>query len=276
MKFAMCNEFCQGWSVDDALRLAAEVGYDGVEIAPFTLADDARAVSTAERERLRRSAADRGVAIIGLHWLLVKPPGLSITGPDAAVRRQTLEYLEALVDLCADLGGDRIVLGSPKQRMVLPGTTPAEAWERARDLFVALMPRAASRRVTVCLEPLARTETNFINTVAEGLRMVAAVDHPCFKVHLDVKAMSDEPRPFDVVIGEAAGQVGHLHVNDANRGGPGSGATDYGPIVRGLAGIGYDDWASVEVFDFAPGPETIARASLEFLKRVFVSPSTPA
>ena len=276
MKFAMCNEFCQGWSVDAALRLAGEVGYDGVEIAPFTLADDARAVSSGERDRLRRSAAACGVEIIGLHWLLVKPPGLFITDPDAAVRRRTLEYLEALVDLCADLGGDRIVLGSPKQRLVLPGTTPAEAWERARELFVALMPRAASRGVTVCLEPLARTETNFVNTVAEGLRMVAAVGHSCFKVHLDVKAMSDEPRPFDVVIGEAAGQVGHLHVNDANRGGPGSGSTDYGPIVRGLAAIGYDDWASVEVFDFAPGPEAIARSSLEFLRRIFESRTTPA
>lgn len=275
MKFAMCNEFCQGWAVDDALRLARDVGYDGVEIAPFTLAEDARRISRAERQRLRRTAEACGLRLIGLHWLLVKPEGLFITHPDPQVRRQTREYLDVLVHLCADLGGDRLVLGSPKQRMVMPGSTPQEAWQRARDLFLELLPGAEATGVTLCLEPLARSETNFINTVSEGLRMVAEVGHPRFKVHLDVKAMCDEGRPLDAIIREAAGQVGHLHVNDANRNGPGWGATDYAPIVGALAEIGYDDYASVEVFDFSAGAERIARSSLEFLKRAFVHPGQP-
>lgn len=269
MKFAMCNEFCQGWAIDDALRLARDAGYDGVEIAPFTLADDARQIPLSERQRLRCLAEACGLRLIGLHWLLVKPEGLFITHPDAQIRQQTQDYLEALVHLCADLGGDRLVLGSPKQRMVMPGSTREQAWQRARDVFHGLLPSAAARGVTLCLEPLARTETNFINTVGEGLRMVAEVGHPCLKVHLDVKAMCDEGRPLDVIIREAAGHVGHLHVNDANRKGPGWGDTDYRPIVRALAEIGYGDYASVEVFDFSPGAERIARTSLAFLKRVF-------
>lgn len=273
MKFALCNEFCQGWPLDDAVRLARDVGYEGVEVAPFTLADDARHVAPAERDRLRALAAQCGVRLIGLHWLLVKPPGLCLTHPDPAVRGRTGDYLEALVHLCADLGGDRMVIGSPKQRLVQPGTTPEQAWAWARDLFRALLPAAAARGVTLCLEPLARSETNLVNTVREAMRMAAELDHPRFRVHLDVKAMCDEGRPLGDIIREARGWVGHLHVNDANLGGPGSGDTDYGPIVEALAAVGYDDYASVEVFDFSPGPERIARTSLEFLRRVFRAPA---
>jgi sugar phosphate isomerase/epimerase len=277
VQFAMCNEFCEGWPLDDALRLARDVGYQGVEVAPFTLADDARRIPPAERQRLRGLAEQCGVRIIGLHWLLVKPTGLFLTHPDPQIRRATQAYLEALVHLCADFGGDRMILGSPKQRMVMPGCTFQQAWQWAREVFQGLLPAAAERGVTLCLEPLSRADTNLLNTVREGLRMVDEVGHPRFRVHLDVKAMCDEGRPLDEIIREARGYVGHLHVNDANLNGPGWGDTDYGPIVRGLAEIGYDDYASVEVFNFSFGAERIARSSLEFLRQVFAAaPPTPA
>jgi sugar phosphate isomerase/epimerase len=265
----MCNEFCDGWALEDVLRLARDVGYAGVEVAPFTLAEDVRRIPLAERQRLRGLAEECGLRLIGLHWLLVKPPGLFLTHPDVQIRRVTQAYLEALIHLCADLGGDRMVLGSPKQRQVMPGCTPEQAWQWACEMFRALLPAATERGVTLCIEPLARAETNLLNTVREGLRMVDAVGHPRFRVHLDVKAMCDEGRPLDAIIREATGYIGHVHVNDANRNGPGWGDTDYGPVVRGLADSGYDDYASVEVFDFSFGAERIARSSLEFLKRVF-------
>jgi sugar phosphate isomerase/epimerase len=275
MKFALCNEFCEGWTLDDAFRLARDVGYEGVEVAPFTLADDARQIAPAERDRLRSLADQCGLRIIGLHWLLVKPPGMCLTHPDSGIRGQTQAYLEALVHLCADLGGDRLVIGSPKQRLVMPGTSLEQAWGWARAVFLGLLPAAAERQVTLCLEPLARAETNLVNTVQEALRMAREISHPRFRVHLDVKAMCDEGRPLGTIIREAAGWVGHLHVNDANRNGPGWGDTDYGPVVEALAAIGYNDYASVEVFDFSPGAERIARSSIEFLRRVFGAPRSP-
>ncbi|MBN2452420.1 MAG: sugar phosphate isomerase/epimerase [Lentisphaeria bacterium] len=275
MIFAMCNEFCQGWTIDAALRLAADVGYEGIEVAPFTLAEDARSVAAGERARIRAAAEQRGVRIIGLHWLLVSPAGLYINHPSAEVRQRTLDYLRALVCLCGDLGGDRMVIGSPKQRNVLPGCDPEQARQWAVDTFRALLPDAEERGVTLCLEPLARSETNFVNTVAQALELVAEIDHPRFRAHLDVKAMCDEGRPLGTIIREAAGRVGHLHVNDANRNGPGWGDTDYAPIVAALRDIGYDDVASVEVFDFSYGAERIARSSLEFLQRVFAEAPRP-
>ncbi len=269
MKFAMCNEFCEGWTIEDVFRLARDVGYDGVELAPFTMADRVTDIQASRREAIRRNAAERGVEIIGLHWLLVKPEGLYINHPDPDIRRRTQHYMLELIRFCADLGGDRMVVGSPKQRNVVPGISCAEAWGLAVESFAALLEVADAHGVTLCIEPLARTETDFINTVAEGMRLVREIDHPRFRVHLDVKAMSDEGRPYDEIIREAAGYVGHVHVNDANRDGPGWGDTDYTPIVRGIRDIGYDDYASVEVFDFSPGAEAIARRSLAFLKQVF-------
>jgi sugar phosphate isomerase/epimerase len=269
MKFAMCNEFCENWPVEDALHLARDVGYDGVEIAPFTIAETVDKIPAARRDAIRAAAESAGVEIIGLHWLLVGPKDVHMTTADVATRQRTQKYFLDLIRLCADLGGDRMVIGSPKQRNIEPGSTPEQAWQRAVDLFRGLLPLAEEKGVVLCIEPLARTETDFIYTVGQGVRMVDEIDHPNFRVHIDVKAMCDEGRPLDEIIRGAAGKVGHFHVNDANRNGPGWGDTDFGPIVRGVRDIGYDDYASVEVFDFQYDPRHIAQSSLDFLQRVF-------
>lgn len=99
--------------------------------------------------------------------------------------------------------------------------------------------------------------------------MVKEIDHPRFLVHLDVKAMADEGRPMNDIITECKGYVGHFHANDANRSYPGSGDTDFGPVVEGLRAIGYTGWVSVEVFDFTPGPQKIAAESMKYLKEKF-------
>ena len=164
-----------------------------------------------------------------------------------------------------------MVIGSPKSRNVVPELTYAQAFEYARETFSSLMEQAAERGVTLCIEPLSPAETNFITTVREGVALCKAVNHPNFRLHLDVKAMcgEGEGRPLDDIILDGKGFAAHLHVNDANRNGPGWGDTDYAPIKRGLAAIGYDDYASVEVFDFSFGAEMIARKSIEFLKTVW-------
>ena len=271
MKFAMCNEFCDGWPLEDALKLARDTGYHGVEVAPYTLADDVRDIPMSRRDALRSAAEAAGVQIIGLHWLLVKPVGLYVNGPDASLRKKTRDYFSALIDFCADLGGDRMVIGSPKSRNVVPELTYAQALEYARETFSSLMEQAAERQVKLCIEPLSPIETNFITTVKEGVVLCKAVNHPNFRLHLDVKAMcgEGEGRPLDDIIMDGKDFASHLHVNDANRNGPGWGDTDYAPIKRGLAAIGYDDYASVEVFDFSFGAETIARKSIEFLKKIW-------
>ncbi len=269
MRFAMCNEFCEGWDFADACRLAAEAGYQGIEIAPFTIGDSVEEVGRRRRAELREAARKHGLEVVGLHWLLVKPDGLYINHPDDEVRSRTASYLGAEIDFCADLGGTRMIVGSPRQRSVLESDTYEAAWQRTVETFRALAPHAESRGVCLCIEPLAPAETNFITTAREARRLVEAVDRPAFQMMLDVKAMCSEVEPIPEIIRHSAPCLRHFHANDGNLGGPGFGDTDYGPIVEALRQVGYDGFVSVEVFDFSPGPERIARESIRYLKEVF-------
>lgn len=270
VKFAICNETFQGWEIEDIFRTAKEIGYDGVEIAPFTLADSVEEITPARRREIVQSAADIGIEIVGLHWLLVKPEGLYINHPDAAIRRRTRDYLDALIRFCGDLGGKVLVFGSPKQRSVHPDLTYDQAWGYARDTFAHCADTAEEAGVYLCIEPLARAETDFVNTVTEALRMVRDVGHPNFRTMIDIKAISDDGRPLPAIIEEADGMAMHVHVNDASGRGPGNGDTDFVPIGKALKKIGYNGYCSVEVFDYKPDPVTIARDSLAYLKQLFV------
>ncbi len=267
MKFAICNELFEGWPFDRVCRFAKSVGYDGLELAPFTLAARISDVTPALRAELRHQAADAGVAIIGLHWLLAKTDGFYLTSPERAVRERTADYLVALAEACRDFGGDLMVFGSPKQRSLLPGVDrePAMAW--AAETFRLAMPRVAACGVKICMEPLAPADTDFINTCADAVLLIELVAHQDFVLHLDVKAMASEPTPIVDLIRTHAARAGHFHANDANLRGPGFGDTDFVPVFKALRESGYDRWVSVEVFDYKPDPETIAQQSIEYMRR---------
>jgi sugar phosphate isomerase/epimerase len=269
MKFAICNEIYQGWKIEDTLAHAAKLGYAGLEIAPFTLANAVNDISAAERRRIRDLAARHKIAIVGLHWLLVKPEGLYLNHTDALIRDRTAKYFVELVDCCADFGGTIMVVGSPKQRNLLPGVTHQQAWDWTAATFRDPVKRAEDRGVTICFEPLAPAETNFINTAAEAIEFTKPFNSPRFKIILDVKAMCSESRPIPQIIRESWPHFAHFHANDQNLKGPGFGDVDFKPIAATLRNVGYDGFVSVEVFKFEEGPEVIASQSLEYLKRTF-------
>jgi sugar phosphate isomerase/epimerase len=224
----------------------------------------------AERQRIRETAARIGIEISGIHWVLVKAEGMYLTHPDTAVRDRTAKYFCELVNFCADLGGKIIVVGSPKQRNVMEGVTFEQAWQWATGTFRDSVKLAEDRGVTICFEPLAPTETNFINTAAEGIRFARQFNSPSMKIILDVKAMCSESKPIPQIIRESRGEFGYFHANDQNLKGPGFGDVDFVPIAAALKEAGYNGYASVEVFKFDEGAEVIATKSIEYLKRVFV------
>lgn len=269
MRFAVCNELFAGWSFDDACRTAQEIGYSGIEIAPFTLAPSVDKISQQDRESIRRTAERFGLEIVGLHWLLANTEGLHINHPDESIRKRTVDYLARLVDLCSDLGGTVMVFGSPAQRKMVEGVDYAEAWCYALDAFRGLVPKLERRGVTLCLEPLSPEETDFINTADEAVAMIEHVSSENFRLILDVKAMSSERLAIPEIIAKHGSLLRHFHANDANKRGPGFGDTDFGPIAAALKSVNYSGWVSVEVFDFTPDPITIAQESLRYLKGVF-------
>jgi sugar phosphate isomerase/epimerase len=271
MKFGICNEIFQGWSLDDTFAYAAKAGYDLVEIAPFTIAKYVTEISAAERTRIKDAAARAGIGISGLHWVLVQAEGMYLTSPDATVRAKTARYFVDLVDCCADLGGTRIIVGSPKQRNVAEGVSYEQAWSWAASVFCDSVKRAEDRGVVICFEPLAPVETNFVNTAAEGIRFAEKFGSPAMSIILDVKAMCAESKPIPQIIRESAGRFEYFHANDANLKGPGFGDVDFVPIAATLREVGYDGIVSVEVFKFEEGPEVIATKSIEYLRRVFAA-----
>ena len=269
MKFAICQEMFENWDWERQCRVIAELGYTGIEVAPFTLGPRITDVSAEQRELLRQQAEEQGLEIIGLHWLLAKTEGLHLTTAEQAVRKATADYVVALGEACADLGGDLMVFGSPAQRSLEAGMSLDQAYENAAEVFKSCLPRLAERNVRICMEPLTTKETDFVNTCADAVRLIEMVDEPNFCLHQDVKAMlGAESKSIPELIAEYAPIVGHFHVNDINLLGPGMGETKFEPIFAALLEVDYAGWVSVEVFDYSPGSENIARESIEYMQAV--------
>lgn len=266
MKFAICNETFLDWPFDKAFAFARQCGYTGIEIAPFTIANNVNDISADKRAEVRSQASDAGLEVIGLHWLLAKTEGYYLTSPDAAVRRATTEYLGQLARCCRDFGGGVLVFGSPQQRNVPEGVTPEEAMEYAAEVFRDAMPALAEQNVTLAVEPLGPAEGDFLNRAADGVKLIEMVDHPNCRLHLDCKAMSSEPTPIADIIRANKPYLHHFHANDANKLGPGFGEIDFVPIFQALQEVGYKDWVSVEVFDYTPGVKRLAQESIEYMQ----------
>ncbi len=267
MRFAICNELFQDWPWEKALDLTVDCGYTGWEIAPFTLGQNPTGLTAGERTALASKVARAGVEVIGLHWLLAKTEGYHLTTDDPAVRQQTAEYLIALTELCRDLGGSIMVLGSPLQRNFPDSMSHAEADDNAVTVLEQVAPKLEECGVTLALEPLGPGEGNYWNHAAQTVEVIERLASPRIQLHLDVKAMSTEGPPIDEIIRQNRQYLAHFHANDPNLLGPGMGEVDFVPIFQALKEVAYDGWVSVEVFDYAPGIETICRESMANMKQ---------
>jgi sugar phosphate isomerase/epimerase len=273
MRFAICNETFGERPAADTFSTIRKLGYKGVEIAPFTFAPrdepfDLRRIPAEQIVETRTMAEDAGLEVVGLHWLLAKTDGFYLTSPDPTVRRRTAEYLRLLAETCAGLGGKIMVLGSPKQRNLLPGVSHEDADAYAVEVLHGAIHRCTELDVTIAVEPLGPAEGDFLLTAAAGVRLVKMVGSPHCRLHLDVKAMCSEGRAIPDIIRESAPWLAHFHANDPNLLGPGMGDVDFRPIFAALKDINYAGWVSVEVFKYEPSADEIARESIEYMRRI--------
>ena len=264
MRISLCNEVIAPMPFPKQCEYAAKLGYDGLEIAPYTLSDEPHRIGTAQLAAARAAAADAGIAVTGLHWLLVKPQGLSISTRDAAVRKRTVDVMLAFVDQCAELGGRYLVHGSPQQRRVESGETRDAAMARAQESFAAIAERAQKAGVVYCIEPLASDQTPLINTLDEAAAMVKGIGSPSVRTMLDCSSagrMESAPLPALVDKWLPQGMIAHVQVNDRNRRGPGQGEQRFAPLIAALVRHKYAGDIAVEPFDYVPdGPGAAARA----------------
>ncbi len=269
MKYAICNEIFRDWEWEDIVDYVSSIGYDGIELAPFTVARDFGDITGDKTEALREKACSKGLEIIGLHWLLVAPEGLSLSSPDVKTRRKTAGYLKSLILFCSNMGGRLMVLGSPKQRNIHPGSTYRETYGYVKDIMNEVLPLAEDKGVHILIEPLGREVTNFITTAREAVQFIEDINHPNLRLNLDVKAMCSEDRPISEIIESSKGYLEHFHANDPNGGGPGSGKLDYARIKHSLEKLEYSGYVSVEVFDLSMGAEQISENSIRYLRGIF-------
>ncbi len=264
MRIALCNEVISPMPFPAQCEYAAKLGYDGLEVAPYTLSEEPHRMGRAQIAAARSAAQDAGVAVTGLHWLLVKPAGLSISARDEAVRRRTVDVMLALVDLCAELGGRYLVHGSPQQRRIEAGETREAALARARECFAKAAEHANKAGLIYCIEPLGSDQTPLVNTLAEAAQLVAEIDNPAARSMLDCSAagrMESVPLAALVENWLPKGVIAHVQVNDRNRRGPGQGEQTFAPLFAALTRHGYRGDVAVEPFDYVPdGPSAAARA----------------
>jgi D-psicose/D-tagatose/L-ribulose 3-epimerase len=269
VRIALCNEVIAGFPFQQQCAFARAVGYDGLEIAPMTLGDEPHRLPAARRGELRRMAADAGIAITGLHYVLRAPAGLSITSADTAVRARTVDVMRALCELAVDFGAGYLVHGSPQQRELAPGEE-TEGRKRGAACFAAVAEAAEAARVTYCIEPLSPDQTAFVNTVAEAATIVLEINSPAVKTMIDCSAAARggeiEPVPDLLRKWLPTGLIAHVHFNDPNRRGPGEGALRFDPILRALHDGGYPGMAAIEPFDYRPDGPTCAARSIGYIR----------
>ena len=262
--WAFCNELYRDVTLSEALNNIAATGYTGVEF-------DARCLVGKDLAELRDECNDKGLSVVGLHWLLAGTHGLHLTHPSRDVRRATLSHLRGLVAKCAELGGRVMTLGAGQTRSMLGGVTRDEALGYAREILGELGNELVARGIYLGVEPLRPQECNLLNRVEIAAALVDRIGCPNIGLTLDAKAMDSEPRPREELIMEYAHYLVHVHVNDPTGTGPGMGATDLEPMLRAVKSAAYVGWISVEAFDPSPDPDIVASKSLEYLRRTWKS-----
>jgi D-psicose/D-tagatose/L-ribulose 3-epimerase len=266
MRHAICNEIFKGWSFSDAAKFIRGTGYAGLEIAPFTLAEAPTEISPAQRVEYKDILKSEGLSFVGLHWLMVSPKGLHVTTPDAVLRERSWRHIRELIDLCADLGPNGVmVFGSPVQRSTVDGSSVAEATARYVDGLSSVAPQAAQRGVTILVEALPIEQANVVNTLAEAASIVGQIGSPAIQTMFDTHNAVDEKEPHADLVEKYFDVIRHVHVNEMDGRHPSKGDYDFKPVLRTLKRLGYKGWVSLEAFDFSFGAERIARESIDYL-----------
>jgi len=269
LKLAICNEMFEERPIGEVIDFVAGLGYEGIELAPFTLAHHADDISADVRNDIKKRAADTGIDVVGLHWLLITPPGLHIGSKDPEVRRDTIDYLRSLARLCADVSGQVMVFGSPNQRNVPEDGKYDDTWMLAVDTIRQAGETCRELGVVLAMEPLRGELANFLQTAAECRKFIDEVDLPSVKMTLDCYSMNPMEESIPAALKSQADVLAHVHLNDDTGREPGTGTIDFAEVGQALRAIDYQGFASIEVFEFEPDAETIARRGIEHVRRTF-------
>lgn len=272
-RYAVCNELFKEEPFEKSCQQIRAAGYEGVELAPFTLAEDATTLSTEARNALRRTMENEGLCFVGFHWLMMSPPGLHVTTRDETLRKRSWEFLHRAIDLCADLSicqaeyNAVMVLGSPKQRSAVDGMSPREATDILTHELAHAAPHAESRGVRILLEALSPDQTNVVISLEEAVNIIKQVGSPALQTMFDTHNAVKEKDSHAELIRRYAPYIQHVHVNEMDGREPGTGSYDFNALLKALAAAKYNGWVSLEAFDCSQNATLVAEQSLTYLKK---------
>ena len=264
---ATCNEAFKDQDFRQVCQIVRKAGYTGIEIAPFTLADDPASISAEQRAEYRRIMSGEGLTFVGLHWLMVSPKGLHVTTPDTALRERSWKHIHTLIDLCADLGpGGVMVFGSPQQRSTTGGLDRQQATRNYVNGLAEAAPHAEDRGVTILVEALPPGQSDVVQSLEEAVSIVREIGSPAVRTMFDSHNAVDEVESHAVLVDRYFDVIRHVHVNEMDGKHCGRGDYDFKPVLQVLKDRRYNGWVSLEAFDFSFGGETIVTESIQYLR----------
>ncbi len=227
-------------------------GFDTVEI-PI---EDPSHIDPA---KVRAAAEKAGLAIGSV--CAAMGPGRDFRGT-AEEQKTAMEYCRALIDQAVELGCPSLI--GPVYSVVgkadaVPPPQQKKEWALVVKNLRVLARYAESRGITICVEPLNRFETDFLNTCDQGLKLLRDVGSPALKLHLDTFHMNIEEKDLGAAIRKAGKNLGHFHACGSDRGTPGGDHTDWPSIAKALAAIRYR--GDVVIESFTTDVKVIARAA---------------
>ncbi len=264
MKYAICNELFGKLAFEKACLLTAQHGFQGIEIAPFTLFEDPRNIGEDKICEIKHTLQLTGLQFAGFHWLFLSPQGLHITTPDSSVRERSWDHLRRLVDIAGELGGGDLVLGSPQQRHAAE-ISIEQGVAYLKEGLSNIAAYAEERNSTVLIEALPAKHTNVINTLEEAGNLIKSINTPGVSGMFDFHNCVDETLSWPELIETYFDIIQHVHLNEINGSYPGSGDSDFLPAFQKFAEKGYNGWISLEIFDTPADSNIVLSLTREFL-----------
>lgn len=255
------------WTADEesaAADLLQELSVQGVEVAP-TRVGSPDSVSAAELSAYRAFWERRGIAVVAMQALLFGRPELRVFGT-AEQQEELLAYLERVARLGAALGAGPLVFGSPRNRSV-EGRTLDAVWEQAVSFFRRAGERVAAQGCVLCIEPNpAAYGCDFIHTAQEAARLVRAVAHSGFRLHLDASSFFLNGEDATREIQQNLDILAHFHISEPHLSRVGSGSVNHRTALQSLMSAGYSGWVSIEMRSGPQGSNVAAlREALSYV-----------
>lgn len=259
-----CYPFYKEENFDSAISKTKMLGFDGIEVP----VEDPQRLD----ERKLRQSLDSYEILCSSTWS-VFTKDRDLISPNHKTRERCKKHVESNIKIASELGAD-ITLLLPSAVWKLKSSLRREKeWKLAVEGLRELGEISAEYNVYIVVEPLNRFETYFINSVQDAVKLVKDVNHPNVRIMIDTFHMNIEDRRFGEEIKKAGKLIFHCHMNENDRGPPGSGHIPFEEIIRALKTIGYDRWLVMEPFSQASigratieNQERLAREGLEYLR----------